>query len=53
MREVFCAEMDVAQAFDEVVPAAGSTNSALRIAPQRMAEITKAEWIDICQEVAG
>lgn len=41
------------KAFEEVVPAAGSTNSALRIAPQRMAEITKAEWIDICQEVAG
>ena len=41
------------KAFDEVVPAAGSTNSALRIAPQRMAEITQAEWIDICQEVAS
>lgn len=39
------------KAFDEVVPAAGSTNSALRIAPQRMAEITRAGWIDICQEV--
>ncbi len=34
--------------FDEVVPAAGSTNSALRIAPQRMAELVSAEWIDVC-----
>jgi prolyl-tRNA editing enzyme YbaK/EbsC (Cys-tRNA(Pro) deacylase) len=36
------------KAFDEVVPAAGSTNSALRIAPQRMAELVKAEWVDVC-----
>jgi prolyl-tRNA editing enzyme YbaK/EbsC (Cys-tRNA(Pro) deacylase) len=35
--------------FDEVVPAAGSINSALRIAPQRMAELTKAEWVDVCE----
>jgi prolyl-tRNA editing enzyme YbaK/EbsC (Cys-tRNA(Pro) deacylase) len=34
--------------FDEVVPAAGSTHSALRIAPQRMAELVNAEWIDVC-----
>jgi len=32
------------------VPAAGSTHSALRIAPQRMAELTQAEWVDVCQE---
>ena len=37
------------QAFDEVVPAAGSTNSALRISPARMAELTKAEWVDVCE----
>ena len=36
------------KAFDEVVPAAGSTHSALRIAPQRMAELVKAEWVDVC-----
>ena len=36
-------------AFDEVVPAAGSTHSAVRIAPTRMAELTSAEWIDVCQ----
>ena len=37
------------QAFDEVVPAAGSTHSAVRIAPQRMAELVGAEWVDLCQ----
>lgn len=36
------------KAFDEVVPAAGSTNAALRIAPARMAELVGAEWIDVC-----
>jgi prolyl-tRNA editing enzyme YbaK/EbsC (Cys-tRNA(Pro) deacylase) len=36
------------KAFDEVVPAAGSANSALRIAPDRMAELVKAEWVDVC-----
>jgi len=36
------------KAFDEVVPAAGSTNSALRISPTRMAELVKAEWVDVC-----
>jgi prolyl-tRNA editing enzyme YbaK/EbsC (Cys-tRNA(Pro) deacylase) len=37
------------QAFDEVVPAAGSTHSAVRIAPSRMAELVGAEWIDVCE----
>jgi prolyl-tRNA editing enzyme YbaK/EbsC (Cys-tRNA(Pro) deacylase) len=36
------------KAFDEVVPAAGSANSALRIDPARMAELVKAEWVDVC-----
>ncbi|MEZ2409595.1 prolyl-tRNA editing enzyme YbaK/EbsC (Cys-tRNA(Pro) deacylase) [Bosea sp. OAE752] len=40
------------KAFDIVVPAAGSTHSALRITPERMAELTQAEWVDVCQEVA-
>src|SRR2546421_8710676 len=35
--------------FDEVVPAAGSTHSAVRIAPLRMAELTAAEWVDVCE----
>jgi prolyl-tRNA editing enzyme YbaK/EbsC (Cys-tRNA(Pro) deacylase) len=38
------------KAFDEVVPAAGSTHSAVRIAPQRLAELVNAEWVDVCQE---
>lgn len=37
--------------FEEVVPAAGSTNSALRIAPQRMAALVGAEWVDVCQAI--
>ena len=37
--------------FDEVVPAAGSIHSAVRIAPQRMAELTQAEWVDVCEHV--
>jgi prolyl-tRNA editing enzyme YbaK/EbsC (Cys-tRNA(Pro) deacylase) len=37
------------KAFDEVVPAAGSTHSAVRIAPSRMAELIGAEWVDVCQ----
>jgi prolyl-tRNA editing enzyme YbaK/EbsC (Cys-tRNA(Pro) deacylase) len=36
--------------FDVVVPAAGSTHSAVRIAPMRMAHLTDAEWVDVCQE---
>ncbi|QLH73144.1 YbaK/EbsC family protein [Rhodopseudomonas palustris] len=38
------------QAFDVVVPAAGSTHSAVRIAPQRMAELVGAEWVDVCED---
>ncbi len=37
------------KAFDVVIPAAGATNAAVRIAPERMAEITGAEWVDVCQ----
>jgi len=35
--------------FDEVVPAAGATNAAVRLSPRRMAEIVNAEWVDVCQ----
>jgi prolyl-tRNA editing enzyme YbaK/EbsC (Cys-tRNA(Pro) deacylase) len=38
------------KAFDEVVPAAGSTNSAVRVNPIRMAELVGATWVDICQD---
>ena len=37
------------KAFDIVVPAAGSTHSAVRIAPERMAELVGAEWVDVCE----
>lgn len=41
------------RAYDEVVPAAGSTHSALRINPLRMATLVGAEWVDVCQDLAG
>ena len=40
------------KAFDLVVPAAGSTHSAVRITPSRMAELTSAEWVDVCENRA-
>lgn len=35
--------------FEEVVPAAGATNAAVRIAPERLAALTDAQWVDVCQ----
>ena len=43
---VYCDES--LKAFDEVVPAAGARNAAIRIAPERLAEITGARWVDVC-----
>ena len=40
------------KAFDEVLPAAGATNSAVRIVPDRMAALVKAAWVDVCTEPA-
>ena len=40
------------RAFDEVLPAAGATNSAVRITPARMAELVDAAWVDVCQDPA-
>ena len=37
--------------FDEVLPAAGAIHSAVRITPQRMAELTQAQWVDVCEAV--
>ena len=37
------------KAYDLVVPAAGSTHSAVRITPTRLAELTAAEWVDVCE----
>jgi len=39
--------------FDVVIPAAGATNAAVRVSPDRMAEITAAEWVDVCQPPAA
>ncbi len=44
--EVYC---DVSlKAFGEVVPAAGSPNSAMRISTERLAKLARAEWVDVC-----
>lgn len=37
------------QAFDEVLPAAGSINSAVRISPEKLAALTEATWVDVCE----
>jgi prolyl-tRNA editing enzyme YbaK/EbsC (Cys-tRNA(Pro) deacylase) len=31
-----------------VVPAAGATNSAVRITPDQMADLVSAIWVDVC-----
>lgn len=41
------------KAFDEVIPAAGSTHSALRISPTLLAALTDAKWVDVAQAVAN
>lgn len=44
---VFC---DISlRAYDEVVPAAGAINAAVRIEPSRMAALVHAEWADLAQ----
>lgn len=37
------------RSFAEVVPAAGATNAAVRITPERIADLTAAQWVDVCQ----
>jgi prolyl-tRNA editing enzyme YbaK/EbsC (Cys-tRNA(Pro) deacylase) len=39
--------------FDEVLPAAGATNAAVRIRPERLAELTGAEWVDVTSPPAS
>ena len=36
------------KAYDEVLPAAGSVNSAVRIGIELLAEVTQGEWVDVC-----
>jgi len=44
--QVYC---DVSlKRYQEVLPAAGAIHSAIRISPDRMAELTRAKWIDVC-----
>ena len=44
---IYC---DVAlKTFDEVLPAAGSANSAVRLNPLRLAELVGAVWVDVCE----
>ena len=35
--------------FSEVIPAGGAPNAAIRIAPERLAELSGAEWVDVVQ----
>ena len=45
---VFC---DISlKAFREVLPAAGSITSAVRIAPERLSQLVDAKWIDVCRD---
>lgn len=41
------------KAFDEVIPAAGAINAAVRVSPDRMAEITSGTWVNVCQDTEG
>jgi prolyl-tRNA editing enzyme YbaK/EbsC (Cys-tRNA(Pro) deacylase) len=33
--------------FAEVIPAAGATNASVRLGPERLASLTRAEWVDV------
>lgn len=45
--QVFC---DVSlKAFPEVYPAGGAANAFIRIAPERIAALTGAQWVDVVQ----
>ncbi|SJN14699.1 tRNA proofreading protein STM4549 [Halomonas citrativorans] len=41
---VYCDESLLA--YNEVLPAAGSSNSAVRLCPKRLAELLNADWVD-------
>lgn len=44
---VYCDES--LRAYGEVLPAAGSPHSAVRICPERLARLVDAEWVDVCK----
>ena len=37
------------QAFDIVFPAAGSLNSSVEVAPERLAGLVRAKWVHVCR----
>jgi prolyl-tRNA editing enzyme YbaK/EbsC (Cys-tRNA(Pro) deacylase) len=37
------------KAYDEVLPAAGSVNSAVRISVALLEQVTQGQWVDVCQ----
>ncbi|MGM0700803.1 MAG: YbaK/EbsC family protein [Pseudomonadota bacterium] len=37
------------KAFPEVLPAAGAEHTAVRLCPERLAELVGAEWVDVCR----
>ena len=41
------------KAYDEVLPAAGSVNSAVRISVELLEQVTQGEWVDVCQGMVG
>lgn len=44
---VFC---DIGlRAFTAVLPAAGASHSTLVVAPERLAELSQARWVDVCE----
>ena len=36
--------------FDEVLPAAGSTNTAVPITPGQLEKVTNGQWVDVCED---
>lgn len=45
--EIYCDES--LRAFEQVIPAGGSTNSGVFIKPERLAEVVNATWVDLAQ----
>ena len=37
------------QQYAEVYPAAGSSNSAVQLSPERLAQLVNATWVDVCR----
>ena len=37
------------KAFVHIYPAAGSGNSAVKLTPQQLAEVTQGHWLDLCE----